>query len=288
MRKYLAVVVSLIVGLATSSSSAWAQAPNVSANDLVRRVIQNEDRANSNGTHYMYRLRSEKPERTVVKELVETNDGMVARLLSVNDQPPTADQRANDEKKLDRLVRDPAAQKERTDEQKKDEQRTRMMVKTLPDAFLYQYDGEEVANGAQCLRLRFGPNPNFDPPSRETMAYRGMQGYMLIEPKQERLVRIDAQLFQDVTFGWGILGRLNKGGHFLVEQSSLGEGRWETTRMELDFFGKALLFKTIRIKETEVASAFRKVPPNLTLAQGVDLLRKSNQVMAEGSANRGR
>ncbi len=284
MRKGLALVVSLLIGTAICVSAQTQ--PNISANDLVRRVIQNEDRASSSGPRYMYKLRTVKPERTVVKEMVETNDGTVGRLLSVNDHPLTADQRSTDEKKLNKLLTDPDERKDRMEEQKKDEQRTREMVKALPDAFLYQYDGEEVANGTQCLRLKFQPNPNFDPPARETMVYRGMQGHMLIDPKQERLVRIDANLFQDVTFGWGILGRLNKGGHFLVEQANVGDG-WETTRMELDFVGKALMFKTIKIKESEIATDFRKVPPNLTFAQGIDLLRKSEQVMAEGGTHGG-
>jgi hypothetical protein len=218
--------------------------------------------------------------------MVETNDGTVARLLSVNDRPPTADQRASDEKKLDKLLRDPDERKDRMEEQKKDEQRTRMMVKALADAFLYQYDGEEMANGTQCIRLSFRPNPDFDPPSRETMVYRGMQGRMLVDPKQERMVRIDATLFDDVTFGWGVLGRLNKGGHFLVEQANVGEA-WETTRMELDFVGKALMFKTIKIKESEIATDFRKVAPNLSLAQAVDLLRRSDQVMASAPGRSG-
>jgi hypothetical protein len=283
MRSRLIWFVLLAATMAVSSP-LFAQAPAGAANDLVRRVIKNEDRSSSGGPRYMYKLRSEKPERTVVKELIETNEGMVARLVSVNGKPPTAEQRAADEKKLNELVSDPEVLRERMKEQKEDEQRTRLMVKALPDAFLYEYDGTETVNGLVTTRLRFQPNPNFDPPSRETLVYRGMQGHLWVEPKQERLVRIDARLFDDVTFGWGILGRLHKGGHFLVEQSLIGENRWESTRMELDFVGKALLFKTIRIKETETVSEFRAVPANLSIAQGVELLRKSDQVVAGRAA----
>ena len=274
----------LAASLLLLSLSAYAQAGT--ANDLVRRALANEDRASAGGPRYMYRLRSAKPERTVVKDLIETNEGMVARLVSVNGKPPTAEQRAADEKKLDKIVHDPDEQRQRREEQQKDEQRTRQMLKALPDAFLYDFDGTETVGAVATTRLRFQPNPNFDPPVRETMVYRGMHGHMWIEPKEERLVKMDAQLFEDVTFGWGILGRLNKGGHFVIEQSKIGPGRWETTRMDLDFVGKALLFKTIKIQEIETASDFRPVPSNLNLAQGVELLRKSDQVVAENSSLR--
>jgi len=272
----------IAVTLLLTSLSAWGE--NGTANDLVRRAIQNEDRANTNGPRYTYRLRTEKPERTVVKQMIETNEGTVARLVSVNDRPPTPEQRAADEKKLEKILHDPEEQRQRREEQKKDEERARLMVRALPDAFIYEFDGNEVVNGVPVVRLRFKANPNFDPPARETMVYKGMEGRMWIEPKEERLVKMDAHLVDDVTFGWGILGRLHKGGHFLIEQSKIGPGRWETTHMDLDFVGKALLFKTIKIKENETASDFRPVPSSLTLVQGVELLRKSDQAVAERSA----
>jgi hypothetical protein len=274
-----------VFGIVLWSLSRPAFAQTGSANDLVRRAIANEERANSNGPRYLYRLRTEKPERTVVKDMIETNDGMVARLVSVNDKPPTPEQRAADDKKLEKILHDPDEQRVRREEQKKDEQRTREMVKALPDAFLYEYDGTDVIAGVPVTRLQFKPNPNFDPPARETMVYRGMRGQMWIDPKEERLVKMNAQLFDDVTFGWGILGRLNKGGHFVIEQSKIGPGRWETTRMDLDFVGKALMFKTIKIREIETASDFRPAPPNLSLEQGVELLRKSDSVMAQTTSS---
>src|SRR5437763_12950268 len=80
------------------------------ANDLVRRAIANEDRATSGGPLYRYQLQSAKPERTVVKELVETDKGMVARLVSVNGKPRTPEQCAADEKKLDKILHEPDEQ----------------------------------------------------------------------------------------------------------------------------------------------------------------------------------
>ena len=32
-------------------------------------------------------------------------------------------------------------------------------------------------------------------------------------------------------FGWGFLGHLDRGGHFLVEQGEVVNGHWEVTRM---------------------------------------------------------
>ena len=39
-----------------------------------------------------------------------------------------------------------------------------------------------------------------------------MIGEIWIDPVHQRVVRLEGHLQQDVDFGWGILGRLNKGG----------------------------------------------------------------------------
>ncbi|MEI4913999.1 hypothetical protein Q8G39_28525, partial [Klebsiella pneumoniae] len=66
---------------------------------------------------------------------------------------------------------------------------------------------------------------------------------MLIDASERRLVQIAASLTQEVTFGWGIFGRLDKGGQFTVEQSKISPRRWETAVLKMKFTGRVLLFK---------------------------------------------
>ncbi len=216
---------------------------------------------------------------------METKDGVVGRLVAVNDQPPSADQRAADDQKLNRLMNDPQERARKLKQQKDDEQRVARMVRSLPDAFLYQYDGASVGATGELVRLSFVPNPKWDPPDRERQVFTGMKGTMLVDPREERLVKIEATLFRDVNFGWGFFGHLDKGGQFIVGQSKIFEDRWETTDMRLRFTGKILLFKGLNINEHETASNFRQVPNNLSFAQGVDLLRKEDTQLAEKEAN---
>jgi hypothetical protein len=110
---------------------------------------------------------------------------------------------------------------------------------------------------------------------------QGMQGFVLIDSAACRLARIDGTLFKEVGFGWGILGHLDKGGHFLVEQSEVGDGTWDISRMSLKFTGKILLFKNIAIASDEVFSDFRRVPADTTFALGVELLNAEQAKMAE-------
>src|SRR5262249_16168967 len=88
-------------------------------------------------------------------------------------------------------------------------------------------------------------------------------------------------LFKDVSFGWGILGHLDKGGHFLVQQSDVGNGSWMITRMSLGFTGKVLLFKSINIVSDEVFDDFRRVADGTAFAQGVNMLKVEQNKLAQ-------
>jgi hypothetical protein len=127
--------------------------------------------------------------------------------------------------------------------------------------------------GDQLVRLKFRPNPKYSPPSHVEQILTGLEGYMLIDADQHRIAKIDGVLGKEVGFGWGILGHLDRGGHFLVQQADV-KGEWEMTRMSLSFTGKALFFKSINIKSDEVCTDFRPAPADLTFAQGVELLKK--------------
>jgi len=273
----------LLGSAAMAAQQASAGTPQVPAQDLVRRVIANEDKASKEHSRFLYRLRTETPKAgAITKELVETNDGAVARLIAVNDRPPNAEERHKDDERLQKLASDPQARDAKRKQQKEDEERTTRMVKALPDAFVYEYDGVEPANnGQQLVRLKFKPNPKYDPPNRELQVYQAMEGTMLIDLTDERLVKIAAHLFKGVNFGWGILGHLDPGGQFEVEQSLVGGDRWEVTQMRLRFTGKILFFKNLNINEHETAFDYRGAPENLSFAQGIEFLKKQPDYLAE-------
>ena len=101
-----------------------------------------------------------------------------------------------------------------------------------------------------------------------------VEGEMTDNSKQERLSAINGYLMEDVKFGGGLLGHLDKGGKFEVSQTEVAPGQWEMTVLDVDMKGTVLLFKTISVQETENHSDFHRVPDDLTLAQAADILNK--------------
>jgi hypothetical protein len=106
------------------------------------------------------------------------------------------------------------------------------------------------------------------------MVFTGMQGEMLVDETAHRLAKIDGTLFKDVNFGWGILGKLYKGGRFVVEQSEVAPSHWDATRLILHFDGKALLFKSIHIDDNQTSWDYQSVPP-MSIEQAMQFLSHS-------------
>jgi hypothetical protein len=270
----IAAVVSLSCALpAPGQSNQTRIAP--SPHELVGRAVENELKAANSPVRYTYRLRKQTPNGSSVKQVAETNDGQVSYLLMINDQPLSDDQRRIEDEKSQKILNSPEEQRRRLKQQKEDERRANNIVKALPDAFIYEFDG--LADEPHVARLRFRPNPNFNPPDRESQVLKGMAGHMNIDTAANRMKRLDGTLVDDVNFGWGIFGKLHKGGHFEIRESDVGNGHWEVTYSNLDFTGKVLLFKRLKITETSEMSDFRRIPENLSYSQGFELLRKENQ-----------
>jgi hypothetical protein len=262
-------------------AAARDQSPEVPPAELVRKAVQNEIAANSDsGMHFMFRDQRKTPHTMQTKLMVETRDAIAGLVVAQDGHPLTAEQRRAEEARLENYVANPEELRKKRKQDKEDAERTIRIVKALPDAFLYEHDGTEQGNvglggtGHELVRLKFRPNPGYNPPSREEQVLVGMEGHLLLDSTENRIAKIDGMLEKQVSFGWGILGHLNRGGRFLVQQADVGNHQWEVTRMELSFTGKILLFKNLSIRSSEVFSDFHPVPSNLTFAQGVELLKK--------------
>jgi hypothetical protein len=266
-------------------SAAIAQQPTLSPVELVRQAVANEVAASQSDAKVMFLDHKTTPRGSQTKLMVETKEGNAGWLVAENDQALTPARRQAEERRLIHLANDPDDLRRKQKSEKDDADRITRIVKALPDAFLYEADGSEVGTGEmgkvgdELVRLKFRPNPKYDPPSRLEQVLTGIEGHILIDSRQHRIALIDGTLNKDVSFGWGFLGHLDQGGHLLVQQADVADGNWEVTHMHLRFTGRVLLVKGLNIDSDEVASNFRLVPSTLSFSQGVELLKKQETEM---------
>jgi hypothetical protein len=241
------------------------------ANELVRRVVVNELKSQiEDHDRWMYRLEKEESGRKMAQEILETSDGSLSRLLSVGGHPLDTQQQKKENRRLQRLVSHPDEQRKLQQASSKKTEQGARLFRILPDIFLFSYMGRQD----DLVTLTFKPNPNFQPASLEARVFHSMQGEVTVDTRQERLAAISGRLAEDVNFGGGLLGHLEKGGRFEVKQAEVSPGHWEMIILTVDMKGKALLFKTVGVYETENHSDFHRVPDELTLAEAAGILNK--------------
>ena len=124
-------------------------------------------------------------------------------------------------------------------------------------------------------RLRFRPNPSYPAHSIEARIFHAMAGKIWLDSRLKRLARLDGQVQENVDFGFGLLGRLYKGGWFQLQRTPVGPNDWKTQRLEIHMLGRALLLKNFSKETSETRGGFAPVPASMNLAQGVALLQKT-------------
>jgi len=277
----ISIATALLIGLTASFQPAFSQTPrakspsasqqNTSANDLVKQTVQNELNAiNNDHSHWMYREETRKNGTPVTEEIVETPHANLERVIARNGQPLSPDEQKQEDQKLQKFITDTDAQQKQRHDLDADAHQTHDLLAMLPDALTYAYAGRE----GNRTKLTFKPNPGFHPPSHEAKVFAAMEGQMVIDSKQHRLVQFSGHLIHDVKFGGGILGDLKAGGTFDVHQQEVGPGHWEISLLKVNINGKALFFKTISVHQDEKDTNFKRVPDTLTLAQADSLVRK--------------
>jgi hypothetical protein len=267
-------ILLFVVGL--SSASAQQSQPLMPPGLLVREVVYNELHDHERHGYWRYWVERRVQKETRLEDQVETTDGPITLLEQSNGRPLDAVRRLAEQDRLNHLLNSPQEQARFRQEHAEDEKRIGRIVTLLPDAFLYEYDGEE--NG--CYRLRFRPNPEYPAHSVEARIFHSMNGELWVSARRKRLARLDGHLEENVDFGYGILGRLYKGGWFRLQRAQVSATDWKTERLEVHMSGRAMLFKTIARENSEIRGGFAPVPAGMSLAQGFSLL---NQVPA-GSA----
>jgi len=262
-----------------SGAAVWAAQPAAGdlspaqAQALVNRALANELRAAQDLSHPMrYTLHKVSPHITSTKLIVETKDGEVARLTSLFDKPLSTGAEQQEEMRLSALARNPGQQRHRKQSEDTDLGRALKVLRALPYAFTYRYEGRAASPSGTVERFTFKPNPNFSAPDLETQALTAMSGDILIDATSERVARLEGRLDQDVDFGWGILGRLNKGGWIRIDQADVGGNQWRTVHFQMAMSGR-VIFKTRVFDTTEDEIQFAPVPLGMGYQQAIQMLR---------------
>jgi hypothetical protein len=218
---------------------SWAE--SAVRNEL--NVIDTEGRA-----PLRYRQRKVDAKGETTREIIESKEGNVARLVERNGQPITA---AEDAAERDRLNADIASPDDFARHHKRDiamRGDVMQLVRMLPQAMIYSYTpGQPQPKGAdgQQVVIDFHPDPAFRPPTMFADVLTGLEGRVWIDARSRCMTRIDAHVLHTIDFGFGIVAKIFPGGTVELEQSHAAGDRWVYSHLDEHLTTRVLMVKTL-------------------------------------------
>jgi hypothetical protein len=246
----------LSFSLASSASLSPLQSQGVerSAMDEVRLAVNAELQANdTDKSVWTYRENNITPDKNAVYMTIETPQGTLRRLIELGGHPLSPQAAAAEMRRINAYVNDPSAQAKSRHASAHDDAQTTELLKMLPNAFIWT----RGADNGDLLTLNFRPNPDFSPPDMQSHVMGVMAGQMIISKDSHRIRTLRGTLTDDILIGFGILGKLNRGGTFDVERRLVGNGHWQIVETHVHIGGHALLFHTIGQQEDDVKTDWK-------------------------------
>jgi hypothetical protein len=249
----------------TVASACRAEMPS-----SIAAMAKNEMDARLHPIRYSY-LSEERSDRTGGhlwrERVVELGNNQVRRLLAVDGHTLTPAEAEAEKQRLHNVVAHEDEYWRESRAHKDDEKHLGALLSLLPRAFIVTPDGME--NG--CMRYRFEPNPAYQPSGYEERVGAAMEGTVSVHEPDDRLCTLSARLQHKVTFGYGLIGRIDSGGNFRLERALVYGTEWKSDKITIHLGGKVLMMKTFAKDQETVRMNVQPIPQEMTLAQAVEM-----------------
>jgi hypothetical protein len=244
----------------------WAQA--AAANQV--RIIENDG-----SVPLRYTVRKVDAKGEVEREVIETKDGSVARLIKKNGQPLSTDEDAAERDRLKEILQSPEAYAKRHRRDSPARDYAINLVRQMPVAMIYSYTPGQPQPGGVASRqivLDFKPDPAYHPPDMVSEALTGLSGRVCIDAQSQTVTRIEGQVLHAVNFGWGIVARIYPGGSVELEQQNLSGNIWVYSKLNEHLKIREMMVKTQDENAQMQTYDFRVLPSPLSLQEAVNTL----------------
>jgi hypothetical protein len=217
------------------------------------------------GSYLRYRTHTISDKGDLVRDVVESKDGTVARLIMKDGKPLTEEQDKAERQRLNDMIASPTAYFKHEKNGESERKMADTLVPMMPDAALYSYTPGQPQSGknggALEIVIDYKPNPKFNPPNTEAEALTGLQGRIWVDAKTHYLVRMEGTIARGVNFGWGMLAHIYPGGKLSLDQTSVDGNRWIFTNFSMQLSVRALMVKTLNVHTNSSASGFQVIGP---------------------------
>ena len=222
--------------------------------DLLSRVIANQHRndvALDTFERFEHHVERNSSNGRITEDkfyrVVPTGSGNLKLLVKENGNPVSAAEYQRQLRDWERVLQvaihpdDPSEVAVVAKQKKKLKDRERL-INSVSSAYVLTWMGREVRDGCVLEKIQLNPNPGYQPHGDSTDWLAHARATIWVDASAGQLVRADASIVRDISIGGGILGKVYRGGHFIMEQVPVAPGIWEPSLYQYDISGRKFLF----------------------------------------------
>ncbi len=186
------------------------------------------------------------------------------KLISKNDKPLSPQEIQKNDNDFEKKRRDwerKQAKENPDDRQRREAEALRKEEEVRDEAFrLYRISmiGREQLEGLPVIALRFEPRPEYKPKTQEGKILSKVKGKAWFSEDDRELVRIEAELLDNLSLGLGFVVRLNKGMRLVFQRRRVNDEVWLPALAHFTGTGRLLVFKGFRLDQEMVYSDYRR------------------------------
>ena len=255
-------------------SSPLAVAPKEWATEAAMnelKVIQYEH------SYLRYRERTKDAKGDHLREVIESKDGPVARMIMKDGRPLTPEEDQWEHDRLQAMLDNPSAFAKHVKGDVTGKKTGADLIKLMPDAMIYTYTPGQPQRPERVMHpddlpeivLDFQPNPAWTPPNMSAEALGGLEGRLWIDARTRYLTRMEATVFRAINFGL-FLAHVYPGGKLTFEQTRVGEQRWIFSRFTENVELRVLV-KTLK-ENTDIEAADFSLVPEMSYQDAIKML----------------
>jgi hypothetical protein len=256
------------VGFVLLASAASAQ----SADEIVRRSVEIDNRNSEAARNYTFLERSEQRELDsdgrIKRRTIRTHDVTLLegspyrRLVARDDKPLPPEEERKEQDKLQKSIEQrqketPDQRSRRIAEWKDKRRREREQFHEIVDAFQFHMAGEELIAGRPVWAITATPRPAYRGQSRIGKLLPKFSGKLWIDKQDYQWVKAEAEALDTISFGF-FLARLQKGARISFEQTRVNNDVWLPKSIQASGAARIALVKLLRTEIDVRFSDYRK------------------------------
>jgi hypothetical protein len=125
----------------------------------------------------------------------------------------------------------------------------------------FKIDRRERLHGRDIIVVSFAPKRNARPQTREGRLVRAFTGKVWVDEADREVVKSESIAFEDITYGFGLVARLNKGTVVTLTRERVEPNLWLPTSMRFVGQGRALLIRKLNVDFGVDWFDYRRIAP---------------------------